>query len=195
MREPRGSGHVVSPDGEYTWHNFPFGTAWWSVSVNARFSWIGNTSTQNFFHFNNVPGKRHVEAERFQYKKGARNLAQLRDLTIFYEITDDYTIDLNEYFSELSFLPAATCGVCLWQRTDEQRNILIDHFNSFGPIRSEFIELVNGVLTLKKGYRWDGTSSPFVGEESVVDIRSSGVHDTIYDLMRLGYLSSGRTRP
>lgn len=198
---------IVSPHGTFTYENFPLGSSWWSVSVRARHSWIGNTSKQSFYHYNNVPGLVTYKnpdlyepvppatisaSHTFKYKHGARNLDMTRDLTVFYEILRDYTVDVRSHFDEeadLDHLPKHTCDVCKWQRTDTQRISLLNHIDSLEPIDWEFLSFKNGILTLKKGYRWDGTSNPWIGEEGIKDLRASGVHDAFYDLMRMGFLN------
>ena len=54
-------------------------------------------------------------------------------------------------------------------------------------ITSEFIQLsVDGLLTMKKGYAWDGPSGPTFDTKSFM--RGSLVHDALYQLMRYEYL-------
>jgi hypothetical protein len=203
LKTSAGQYEEVSSVEDYTWNDFPLGSAWWSVSVWGRYFWIGNTSKQSFYHYNNIPGKVTYETpdrqsahpwDSFKYKNGARDLEQIRDLTIFYEVLRDYSLDLTEYFLDLSQLPEATCvlfpTLCKWEKTEDQRKQLYDHLVGLEPKKWEFIELVDGVLTLKKGYRWDGTSNPLVAEEGIDDIRSSAIHDALYDLMRMDFLDS-----
>lgn len=42
----------------------------------------------------------------------------------------------------------------------------------------------NGVLTVRKGYRWDGPSGPTIDTENFM--RGSLVHDVLYQALRLG---------
>ena len=50
-------------------------------------------------------------------------------------------------------------------------------------IHTEYISLeVNGELTLKEGYAWDGPSGPTIDTRSFM--RGSLVHDALYQLMR-----------
>jgi len=54
-------------------------------------------------------------------------------------------------------------------------------------IKTDFIELSpDGLLTMKKGYAWDGPSGPTIDTKSFM--RGSLVHDALYQLMRNGYL-------
>lgn len=54
-------------------------------------------------------------------------------------------------------------------------------------IETEYIDLsVDGVLTVKSGYAWDGPSGPTFDTKSFM--RGSLVHDALYQLMRGGYL-------
>jgi hypothetical protein len=181
-----------SSEQEVTWPNFPFGTGNWNVKIyncKNQLCWIGTTSKQNFYHYNNIPNTTNYRLEPFEYKRGARNLAQTRDLTIFYELTKDYRINIASYFADLDALPDATDPLQgVWQKTEKKWKDLNNYVKGLGGIESDFIKLDDGVLTLKKGYRWDGTSNPFVWEENPGDLRSSCVHDAIYDLMRMEYL-------
>ena len=55
-------------------------------------------------------------------------------------------------------------------------------------ILSAFISLTTeGVLTVKKGYAWDGASGPTIDTKN--SMRGSLVHDALYQLMREGLLS------
>jgi len=50
-------------------------------------------------------------------------------------------------------------------------------------IKTEFINLdVNGELTIKQGYAWDGPSGPVIDTKE--NLRASLVHDALYQLMR-----------
>ncbi len=176
---------------EVWWPNFPFGTGHWNVAIyncTNQNCWIGETSKQNFYHYNNIPNTKNYRPEPFEYKRGARNLAQTRDLTIFYELTKDYRIDINSYFTDFDSLPDTIAGG-VYNRTAQQHEELKAHIQGMDNIESDFIYLDDGVLTLKKGYRWDGTSNPFVWEENPSDLRSSGIHDAFYDLMRMDLIT------
>ncbi len=54
-------------------------------------------------------------------------------------------------------------------------------------IRTEYLELgVDGVLTIKAGYAWDGPSGPAIDTRTFM--RGSLVHDALYQLIRIGEL-------
>jgi hypothetical protein len=59
---------------------------------------------------------------------------------------------------------------------------------SQGPIKLT----VNGWLTIRKGYAWDGPSGPAIDTPSFM--RGSLVHDVLYQLMRLGRLDADTDR-
>lgn len=54
-------------------------------------------------------------------------------------------------------------------------------------IQTEYVALnVKGLLTIKKGYAWDGASGPT--KDTKKSKRGSGVHDALYQFFRLGLL-------
>lgn len=56
--------------------------------------------------------------------------------------------------------------------------------------RTEYIEIRdNGLLTLSKGYAWDGPSGPTV--DTADAMRGSAGHDALYQLIALGVLTAG----
>jgi hypothetical protein len=58
---------------------------------------------------------------------------------------------------------------------------------------SEFIALTaNGLLTIKKGYAWDGPSGPAI--DTLNFMRGSLVHDALYQLMREKLLDQNTSR-
>lgn len=55
-------------------------------------------------------------------------------------------------------------------------------------ISTPFISLdINGYLTIRQGYAWDGPSGPTFDTKNFM--RGSLVHDALYQLMRQGYLN------
>ncbi len=67
---------------------------------------------------------------------------------------------------------------------------------SFQPqqaILTEFIDLtLDGILTIKSGYAWDGVSGPVYDSEH--NMRASLVHDALYQLIRAGALADKSDR-
>ena len=60
-----------------------------------------------------------------------------------------------------------------------------------GPVHNGFIDLsVLGVLSIKKGYAWDGASGPARDTKNIM--RGSLVHDALYQLMRNGDIGQER---
>lgn len=56
------------------------------------------------------------------------------------------------------------------------------------PIQTDYIDLDSaGLLTIRKGYAWDGPSGPTV--DTLTFMRGSLVHDALYQLMREERLS------
>ena len=53
-------------------------------------------------------------------------------------------------------------------------------------IESDYINLVNGILTVKKHYCWDGPSGPTFDTKTFM--RGSLIHDALYQLIREGLL-------
>jgi len=49
-------------------------------------------------------------------------------------------------------------------------------------VKSEFINIIEGNLHIKAGYKWNGPSGPAV--DTVDFLRASLVHDAFYDLIR-----------
>jgi len=109
----------------------------------------------------------------------------------FYELQKDYTICLPEYFLDGDKLPPGT-------------RHHVEYYNNWSralpPCDWDFFRLeFGGYLTIKKGYRWDGSSypckdykptNPLFCVDKQFNLRSSLVHDTIYDLMRMEYLAA-----
>lgn len=60
-------------------------------------------------------------------------------------------------------------------------------------IESDYIDLdMDGNLTVKKGYAWDGPSGPV--KDTRENMRASLVHDALYQLMRNEHLSARSNR-
>ncbi len=56
-------------------------------------------------------------------------------------------------------------------------------------IKSEYVDLsVDGGLTIKQGYAWDGPSGPTI--DTLDFMRGSLVHDALYQLIREGFLTA-----
>ncbi len=53
-------------------------------------------------------------------------------------------------------------------------------------IRTEFINLINGILTVRKGYTWDGASGPTFDTKNT--FTASLIHDALYQLMRENWI-------
>lgn len=176
---------------EHSLSPYHFGSASWSVAIyNCENTncWIGTTSTQNFYHYNNLSNSKNYRLEPFESRRGFRSPRTLADYTVFFELTKDYTIDIARYFTDLAALPDPIDWDTQYEKTEQHRQDLYDHARSLSSIESDFLKLDGGVLTLKQGFRWDGTSNPGVGEEETSDLRSSCIHDALYDLMRMEYL-------
>lgn len=104
-----------------------------------------------------------------------------------YELIKDYTISLPEFFLDDNKMPKVTTRLGV----DNYRGDA-EYYHNWAmilpPIEWDFIRLeLGGILTIKKGYRWDGASNPISLMEHW-NYRSSLVHDALYDLMRMGYL-------
>ncbi|MHC4266474.1 MAG: DUF1353 domain-containing protein [Planctomycetota bacterium] len=104
---------------------------------------------------------------------------------LYWEVIEDYTLDLKEYFTEAASgkLPA-TIG-------ENRRKALLELLEEWPEVKWAFIEVeAGGVLTIKKGYRWDGPSVPSWYKKRKYNRlnRATCVHDALYDLMRLGLL-------
>ena len=60
-------------------------------------------------------------------------------------------------------------------------------------IEGDYLSLgTDGLLTIRKGYAWDGPSGPTV--DTLNFMRGSLVHDALYQLMREGWLDNGTCR-
>lgn len=105
-----------------------------------------------------------------------------------YELQKDYTISLPEFFLN-NDMPSKVTIVFPWTYNYKGGNM--DYYVKailLPPLEWDFIMIEpNGILTIKKGYRWDGASNP-IEDMKHWNYRSSLVHDAFYDLMRMEYL-------
>ena len=69
----------------------------------------------------------------------------------------------------------------------EDESIKLDF--SCPDIITEYIEIIKGVLTAKKGYAWDGCSGPSWDDKT--NMRGGLFHDAMYQLIRMGLLGMG----
>jgi hypothetical protein len=123
---------------------------------------------------------------------------------VFYELQKDYTISLPEYFLDSAKLPKRTKHA-IFQKDQSYHHVAFYHDWALAlpPCEWDFIRLEwGGILTIKKGYRWDGASRPcktYDPDNSLFcvdehhNFRSSLVHDALYDLMRMGYLAPDKS--
>lgn len=147
---------------------------------------------------------------------------------VYYQLMQDYTIDLTSYWEDHTKLPnfvpyplspQAPWNVNLqhpvWMVTLRnwlQEYFVLPHLNP-RQIDTDFIKVWHEdnfpfpfpkvIMTLKKGYRWDGPSlnaPEWTGLGRVLAkpssiMRSSMIHDAIYDLMRTRNLSYDDAAP
>jgi hypothetical protein len=113
---------------------------------------------------------------------------------VYYQLLEDYTIDLTPYFADVTDIMTNRC--------QDSRERIFNHL-PFMPTwewphelpvgGAEYIELLPGptqtLLKVKKGYRYDGPSlqvSNFrVVAKPASNLHPTLVHDVLYDLMRL----------
>jgi hypothetical protein len=77
----------------------------------------------------------------------------------------------------------------LWRwkyRLVEDYQVHIGFFETKAERGNDFVWLDHGLLTIRKGYAWDGPSGPTVDTPNWM--RGSLVHDALYQLMREGHL-------
>ena len=102
---------------------------------------------------------------------------------IYYQLEHDYTVDIPSYFTDYWYMPVGY----RWA-TDDLRDYALNDLPASAVAYTGWDYIVlepGGMLTIKKGYRWDGpTTSPLKYSSKI--IHASMVHDTIYDLMRRG---------
>lgn len=184
------AGHRTVPPSEtqYTWLGFPYGYGWWYLKIykdNSKSNWA-RTEPVQFHH--QFP----TNWERVDWKKDINySVKYLSDGRIeFLELQRNYRIFLHDYFDDKSKLPYGD----RWRRAKMYSQAVLLPRSSW-----DFIELFGGSLIIKKGYRWDSASFPCksLGSGSCIDddanIRSSLVHDALYDLMRMYYLDPAKS--
>jgi hypothetical protein len=121
---------------------------------------------------------------------------------VFFQLLEDYNIDLRRWFEDYGddlLLRCKNKSGNGEQTFDEIIRTLkelpdLDWDPQTDPRDGqEFLRLQSGtdstILTIKKGYRWDGPSAELFGKRWYVKpaslMRASCVHDALYDLMRL----------
>ncbi|MBA7565400.1 hypothetical protein ES708_07083 [subsurface metagenome] len=171
---------------QYTWEDFPYGAGWWWVEAwrEGKTGRYGETNRKLFHHDFPDDWDGLINYRTGRYDSQGR--------IEYYELQSDYEVNLTDFFDDPEKLPdccedealfynvwAANLPACEW----------------------DFIHLdPGGELTIKQGYRWDGTSKPckklnlkrsYCPDEKW-GFRSSLVHDVLYDLMRMNYLDSDK---
>ena len=140
-----------------------------------------------------------THADEFKYSKGP--LAPLSFTTLYYEVEEDYSVNLwEDWFSKPELLPKSRRRKRRndWGWTPAQIMALQNHVKALPDKRWDFVELAGGVLTVKQGFRWDGASTFWktigVSNNRKWMLRGSCMHDSLYDLMRMGYLDHDDTK-
>lgn len=120
---------------------------------------------------------------------------------VYWELLEDYEIDLHEYlyhYNENNFDDTlldrceSGMGSASDARSIKGRLVAMNGkaWIDTKPLDTEpYIKVDNGILKIKKGFRWDGATIA-LGEWRLFPkpptiMRASFVHDVIYDLMRL----------
>ena len=119
---------------------------------------------------------------------------------VYFQLMNDYEISLEDYLNDY---PLNNFGDKLLDRCSEGNTgiplqALKNRLNALSgkkwqdttpPGDDPYIEIQDGILKIKKGYRWDGPSIEAFNIRLAANpaslIRSSFIHDSIYDLMRL----------
>lgn len=180
---------------EYTWEDYPEGSSWWSVkvwrdSLLDNTFYVGKTSEQNFYHLNTAEGGVEYGQNEFVYRDGPRG--GLFDTNSYYEVLKDYRLNLIDWFEDMDKTPDDQ-AIGKWTGSEVQHDLMREHIRNLPDVEWDFITLKDGVLTIREGYRWDGASTPFnfinLADNRESYIRCSCVHDSIYDLMRMSYLT------
>lgn len=68
----------------------------------------------------------------------------------------------------------------------EDFHVFIPALIKYGTVKYDFIRLVDGHLTIFKGFGWDGASG--LTFDTISSFRGSCVHDVLYRLIRQGLL-------
>lgn len=110
----------------------------------------------------------------------------------YYELTEDYEIDIKKYFSDYKALPNRRS----YSKKEEIFNMLVGLLDEMSlcsefstrsnKLKWDYLSFVDGKMKIKKGYRWDGESRP--GRTLGYHMRAAFIHDTFYDLIRLKYI-------
>ncbi len=115
-----------------------------------------------------------------------------------FQLTQDYTVDLKKYFTIAATLRKPPGLPKRFRRNSKLLKRMAKHVTNLPRKEWKYGLLEKGgVLTIKKGYRWDGMSFDAAPkgvrgrtEPRPVSkgLRASLVHDALYDLMRLRLL-------
>ena len=87
---------------------------------------------------------------------------------------------------------------CITYKSGYKYQLREDYVTAIGikpdaPVDTDFLALtLDGALTVKKGYAWDGPSGPTFDTPNFM--RGSLVHDALYQLMRERYLDHDQCR-
>lgn len=87
---------------------------------------------------------------------------------------------------------------CITYKSGYKYQLKADYVTSIdikpdAPIKTDYLALTSdGILTVKKGYAWDGPSGPTI--DTLNFMRGSLVHDALYQLMRERYLDKNKHR-
>lgn len=118
---------------------------------------------------------------------------------VYYQLLEDYEISLEAYLDNyhLNDFGDTLLDRCQSALNNNALTGRLDAISGSGwPINAapedQVIRIENGVMKLKRGWRWDGptlNAPDFVGGFRVFTkpptvMRGSGIHDAIYDLMR-----------